>query len=160
MAERSRRRVELADGQATTVHVVAHDLTTVHLRVERLAPEAPLEHWCADHGIREAVSGGFSVRPDYEPLGELWMNGRPQAHRAFRGAWAARRAALAATDGRVDIDHRDRLPRHPGRDLLQAGPLLVREGRSSIAGVEDPEGFAATADEFDQDLTSGREPPA
>ena len=158
MAERSRRRVELADGKATTVHVVAHDLATVHLRVERLAPEAPLEEWCARHGVREAVSGGFSVKPDYEPLGELWMDGRPQAHRALRGAWAARRGALATTDGRVEIEHRDRLPRDPVCDLLQAGPLLVREGRSAIAGVEDPEGFAATADEFDQDLTAGREP--
>jgi exopolysaccharide biosynthesis protein len=32
------------------------------------------------------------------------------------------------------------------------------DGSSAIAGVEDPEGFATTCDEFDQDLTAGREP--
>jgi len=41
--------------------------------------------------------------------------------------------------------------------LLQAGPLLVREGRSAIAEVEDREGFSATAEEFDQDLTADRD---
>jgi len=34
----------------------------------------------------------------------------------------------------------------------------VRDGRSAIAGIADPEGFAATADEFDEDLTADREP--
>ena len=67
MAERSQRRVELADGRATTVHVVAHDLSA------------------------------------------------------------------------VAIDHRDNLPRDPGRALLQAGPLLGRDGRGALADVEDPE---------------------
>ncbi|HWM09032.1 MAG TPA: phosphodiester glycosidase family protein [Solirubrobacteraceae bacterium] len=54
----------------------------------------------------------------------------------------------------------DRLPRPARwrRDLLQAGPLLVAAGRSAIAGVDDPEGFAATSDEFDQNLADGREP--
>jgi hypothetical protein len=157
MAEASRRRVELADGKATTVHVVEYDLTAVAPRVVLITPEAPVDEWCAEHGIREAVSGGFSVKPGYDPLGELWTAGRPHDHQAFRGAWANRRAALAV-DGRVRIDHRDELPPTPERDLMQAGPLLVRDGRSVIAGVDDPEGFSATAEEFDQDLTAGREP--
>ena len=33
----------------------------------------------------------------------------------------------------------------------------MREGRSAIAEVEDPEGFSATAEEFDQDLTADRD---
>ena len=85
MAELSRRRVELADGKVTTVHVVAHDLTAVGVRVVRIAPEAPVDAWSAEHDIREAVSGGFSVKPDYEPLGELWTDGRPREHREARG---------------------------------------------------------------------------
>jgi hypothetical protein len=157
MAELHRRRVELSDGKATTVHVVTHDLAAVRARVVRIAPEAPFDEWCAQHGIAEAVSGGFSTKPDYEPLGELWTDGRPRRHRAFRGAWANRRAAVAV-DGRVRIEPRDQLPPIPERDLMQAGPLLVRGGRSAITDADDPEGFSATAEEFDQDLTAGREP--
>jgi len=61
-------------------------------------------------------------------------------------------------NGRVEIDGRDRLTARPGGSLLQAGPLLVRDGRSAIADTKDPEGFSATAEEFDQDLTADREP--
>jgi hypothetical protein len=39
-----------------------------------------------------------------------------------------------------------------------AGPLFVSNGASAIADVDDPEGFAATCHEFDQDLTAEREP--
>jgi hypothetical protein len=151
------RRVELADGKATTVHVVAYDLATIVPRVVRIAPETPVDEWCAQQGIREAVSGGFSVKPEYAPLGELWTEGRPHEHQPFQRPWADRRGAFAV-DGRVSIDYRDALPDTPEGDLMQAGPLLVRDGRSAIAGVEDPEGFSATNEEFDQDLTDGREP--
>jgi hypothetical protein len=122
-----------------------------------LDPEAPLEAWCDEHGIADAVSGGYAVKPEHEPLGEAWTGGRRQPHRPFDAPWDERRAAIAI-DECVRIDRRDRLPAQPGRDLLQAGPLLVRDGRSAIAGLEDPEGFSATAHEFDQDLTASREP--
>ena len=158
MTERERRRIELADGKATTVHIASHPLSAVTLRVERMSPEAPFEQWCEQHGVREGISGGFAVKPEYSPLGELWTGGRVRGHQAFRDGWAARRGALAVTDGQVRIAHRDELPGQPEQDLLQAGPLLVRDGRSAIAGVADPEGFSATAGEFDQDLTASREP--
>ena len=128
------------------------------LRAVRLEPAAPLEEWCARCGVDDAVSGGYSVKPELEPLGELWLDGGRRPFRPFADPWHARRAALAATNGHVEIDYRDRLPTRPGGDLLQAGPLRVCDGRSAIAGVEDPEGFAATAEKFDQDLTAGREP--
>jgi exopolysaccharide biosynthesis protein len=70
----------------------------------------------------------------------------------------SRRAALAVDDGRLSIDARDRLESTPPQDLLQAGPLLVREGRSELAGTRDPEGFSATCEEFDEDITASREP--
>jgi hypothetical protein len=126
--------------------------------VVRLSPDAPVEVWCERHGIRDAVSGGYSVKPEYQPLGELWIDGQPSDHRPFAEPWDRHRASLATTDGHVVIDARDRLPRRPERGLLQAGPLLVRDGRSALAGVEDPEGFASTCQEFDQDITAGREP--
>jgi hypothetical protein len=154
--ERQRHRVQLADGLGTTVRAVAYAGAT--LRVERLTPETPLERWCAEHGVGEALSGGFATKPEYEPLGELWTAGRAQRYTPFRPPWDARRGAIAADDESVRIDHRPGLPPLPAADLLQAGPVLVRDGRNAVVGVEDPEGFAATADEFDQDLTAGREP--
>jgi hypothetical protein len=151
-------RVRLADRRETTVHVAAFPLAETRLRIVHMSPEAPLEKWCVHAGVDDAVSGGYSVKPEFEPLGELWVDGQAVAHRPFAGRWRTRRAALAAADGRVVIDHRDTLPRRPRGGLLQAGPLLVREGRSAIAGVDDPEGFSATAEEFDEDLTASREP--
>jgi hypothetical protein len=151
-----RQRVRLTDGCETTVHVATFALTGI--RVVRLMPETPVEEWCAREGVPDAVSGGYSVKPQYEPLGELWVDGSAQSHRAFERPWHQRRAAIAISNGRVEIDHRDCLPVRVGGGLLQAGPLLVREGRSAIEDVEDPEGFSATAEEFDQDLTADREP--
>jgi hypothetical protein len=121
-------------------------------------PETPVEEWCAREGVTDAVSGGYSVKPEYEPLGELWVDGRAQSHRAFAEPWHRRRAALAVIDGGIEIDYRDRLPVRVDGGMMQAGPLLVLDGCSAIAGVEDPEGFSATAEEFDQDLTASREP--
>jgi exopolysaccharide biosynthesis protein len=126
--------------------------------VVRLAPQAPLDQWCAEHGVHDAVSGGYSTKPEFVPLGELWIGGRRVEHRPFAEPWDARRAALAVADGRLSIDARDRLESKPAQDLLQAGPLLVREGRSELAGKRDPEGFSATCEEFDEDITASREP--
>ncbi len=153
-----RRRVTLHDGRETTVYVACYPLASTRLRVVRLSPAVSLEEWCDRRGVRDAVGGGFSVKPEMEPLGELWVDGRAQPHRAFADPWHRSRAALAAMNGHVAIDHRDRLPPQPGGSLLQAGPLLVRDGRSAIAGTPDPEGFSATAHEFDEDLTASREP--
>ena len=151
-------RVRLADGRATTVHVVRYRLRDVRPQIVRLDPAAPLESWCEERGITEAVSGGFAVKPEHEPLGDLWLGGAVAPYRPFRAPWDGRRAALACDDGHVSIAGRDRLPARPHGDLLQAGPLLVTDGRSAIAGVDDPEGFSTTADEFDEDITSAREP--
>ena len=140
------------------MHVAAYPLASTTARVVSMAHEQPLERWCAREGVRDAVSGGYSTKPQYEPLGELWIAGKAISHVPFADGWDRRRAALVIEDGRLAIDHRDRLPPRPGGDLLQAGPLLVRGGASAVAGVEDPEGFSATSEEFDQDLTASREP--
>jgi exopolysaccharide biosynthesis protein len=55
------------------------------------------------------------------------------------------------------IARRDELADTPDGDLLQAGPLLVRDGRSCITGADD-EGFTAGAAQFDSDITVGRHP--
>ena len=156
--EVDRRLVRLADTRETTVHVTAFRLEEVMLRVVRMTPEAPLEEWCAREGVANAISGGYSVKPEYEPLGELRIDGSAVDHRPFADPWRAHRGALVVSNGGLAIERRDNLPGRPEGSLLQAGPLLVRDGRSAIAEVEDPEGFSATAEEFDQDLTADREP--
>jgi exopolysaccharide biosynthesis protein len=42
-------------------------------------------------------------------------------------------------------------------DLVQAGPILVRAGRS-VMDARDSEGFSAGASQFDSDITADRHP--
>ena len=62
--------------------------------------------------------------------------------------------------GRVRIAQRDELPAQPRGDLLQAGPLLVRDGAPCFERALDPEGFSAGQAQFDSDITDGRHPRA
>ncbi len=71
--------------------------------------------------------------------------------------WQALRTCVQVTGGEVRIARRDELPRRCNGDLLQAGPLLVRDGR--VVGGDD-EGFSAGAAQFDSDITVGRHPRA
>ena len=50
--------------------------------------------------------------------------------------------------------------RRPRGDLLQAGPLLVRDGAPAYRREHDPEGFRAGAVQFDSDISDGRYPRA
>ena len=50
-------------------------------------------------------------------------------------------------------------PSRPRSDLLQAGPLLVRE-QTPLSDPDDTEGFTAGAEQFDSDITNGRYPRA
>ena len=64
-------------------------------------------------------------------------------HEPVAAPWARQRACVHV-DGDVRLAPRDALPADPVGDLVQAGPLLVRDGRSVIDG-SDPEGFSAGA---------------
>jgi len=55
----------------------------------------------------------------------------------------------------VRIARRDALPDRPAGDLLQAGPLLVDEGRIVFDPASDAEGFSVAAEQFDSDITAG-----
>jgi exopolysaccharide biosynthesis protein len=57
----------------------------------------------------------------------------------------------------VRLARRADLAADPPGDLVQAGPLLVHDGRSLVDG-EDREGFSAGAGQFDSDITVGRYP--
>jgi len=153
-----RLRLDLRDGAATTLHVATHDLRRMVPRVVRLAQPTPLERWCREHRIAEAIVGGFFVRPAGTPLGDLRTSGIARTARPFDPPWDGVRACLHIAGGRVSIARRDELAPAPAGDLLQAGPLLVRDGQPCVDG--DPEGFSAGQRQFDSDITAGRYPRA
>jgi hypothetical protein len=151
-------RLRLADGAWTTLHVAAYRAARTAVGVARFAQPTPLEAWCAAHEIADAIVGGFFVRATGAPLGELRTSGIARASVPFEAPWDERRACVHADGGAVTIARRPELPNEPRGDLLQAGPLLVRDGGPCVDG--DPEGFSAGAAQFDSDITAGRYPRA
>jgi Phosphodiester glycosidase len=151
-------QVGLADGARTSLHVAEHDLARTEVRVVRFAHPTPLAAWCAAEGVDEAIVGGFFVRPGGTPLGELRTRGIVRPSVAFDPPWGGIRACVHSVGGTLEIARRPDLHGEPRGDLLQAGPLLVADGRACTAG--DPEGFSAGASQFDSDITAGRYPRA
>ncbi len=154
------RRVRLPDGAHTTVHVASYERTAYTPRVAVLERPAPLVRWCREEGIRHAVVGGFFLRPDYAPLGELRIAGRAHAFVPFAAPWGDVRACVQIVDDEPRIASRVALGSEPAGDVLQAGPLLVQGGQPVLADGEDPEGFSVAAHQFDSDITVGRYPRA
>ena len=70
------------------------------------------------------------------------------------------RACVRVEGGEVRLARRDELPAKPRGDLLQAGPLLVRDGAPCFDRALDAEGFSAGQAQFDSDITDGRHPRA
>jgi hypothetical protein len=150
-------RRRLADGSSTTVYVAAFPLGAYDVRVARLDGQESLVRWCRRGGAAHAIVGGFFVRPGNAPLGELRIADAAVDHVPFDAPWGAERACVHAGPGGVAIAHRPDLPAVPRGDLLQAGPLLVRDGASVVTGGDD-EGFTAGAHQFDSDISDGRHP--
>jgi Phosphodiester glycosidase len=158
-----RVRLELKDGAKTTIHVAAYDAARTELRVALLRGQARLEPWCAARGYEEALVGGFFVRGGRDPnlpLGEVRTRGVARRHVPFTDPWDQVRACVHVQGGVPAIAARDELPAAPRGDLLQAGPLLVRQGAPVYRREHDPEGFRAGAAQFDSDITDGRHPRA
>jgi hypothetical protein len=156
----TRVRVPLEGGAVTTVYVATYREDATELRLAVLRRPQPLEPWCAVRGVEEALVGGFFVRPGGVPLGELRTHGVARRYVPFAAPWAGVRACVHVDGGRVAIAHRDELPAQPRGDLLQAGPLLVRDGDVCFERRLDPEGFSAGQAQFDSDITDGRHPRA
>jgi hypothetical protein len=148
--------VRLGDGQETTVYLVRHPLDRTSVRVVRFREPQRLDHWCAAHGRPEAIVAGFFVRDPYRPLGEVRIAGEAVEHEPVAPPWGSRRACVHV-DGGVRIAPRAELGADPRGDLVQAGPLLVSDGRS-VVDAEDREGFSAGAEQFDSDITIERHP--
>ena len=150
----------LGDGATTTVYVATYPRRSTRVRVVALDRPEPLHRWARSAGVGEAISGGFYV-PGGTPLGELHSHGNVHMTVPFDAPWDACRSCIAVSDETVEIAPRGVLPSRARGDLLQAGPLLVANGRPVI-GTEarDPQGFAAGATQFDCDISAGRHPRA
>jgi Phosphodiester glycosidase len=152
-------RHRLGDGEQTTVYVVRHPRPETSLSVQHFAAPQRLARWCQRFGVREAMVGGFFVRPHGPPLGELWIGGRRIETEPVLHPYGRARAAIYVEEREIRIGPRTELPRRPAGHLLQAGPMLVRDG-TPVHNPHDPEGFVAGAHQFDSDITCGRHPRA
>jgi hypothetical protein len=149
----------LPDGATTTVYVASYPRRGTRVRVVALDRPEPLHRWARQVGSAEALSGGFHVGGG-TPLGELHSDGNVHMTVPFESPWDGSRSCLSVIAGDVDIVPRGVLPNRARGDLLQAGPLLVANGRALIADARDPQGFSAGAAQFDCDITEGRHPRA
>lgn len=151
---------ELADGRGTTVHVARFERSQIRPRVVALDPPETLADWCAENEVADAMIGGFFIRSAGTPLGELRIDGEPLLHAPFDPPWNRARACLQVCEGEVRFVARSELGEDPEGDVLQAGPMLVRDGRELVSPGSDPEGFSAGSRQFDSDITAGRYPRA
>ncbi len=132
----------------------------VRPRVVVLEPPIPLAAWCEENQVADAMIGGFFIRAAGTPLGELRIDGVPIEHAPFDPPWNRSRACLQVSNGDVRMVPRYELGDDPGGDVIQAGPMLVRDGEGLVSPGVDPEGFSAGARQFDSDITAGRYPRA
>lgn len=118
-----------------------------------------LVEWCQQYSVSDAINGGFTLHHTETLLGEHRINGKAVAHEPFSAPWDTIRGALhISTDGASVLAPRNQLPETG--DLLQTAPLLVQHGRSLMVLGRDPEGIAASSDQFDDDWTVDRFPRA
>jgi Phosphodiester glycosidase len=151
-------RIGLADGRETTVYVVVHPRRRMRVRVTCFEEAHRLDHWCAANGRPEAIVAGFFLRDPWRPLGEVRIDGRPVAHERIADPFGPARSCIHVAPGdAVTLAPRGALPEAPAGDLVQAGPLLVADGRV-IVGDDDHEGFSAGSGQFDSDITAERHP--
>jgi hypothetical protein len=149
-------RLRTRDGAETTVYLVRYPLDATGVSVVCFPEATRLDHWCAAEGHPEAIVAGFFLRDPYRPLGEVRIDGTLVEHEPIAPPWGPERACVHV-DGRVRLARRADLDPDPPGHLVQAGPMLVGEGRSLIGG-DDREGFRAGAGQFDSDITAGRYP--
>jgi Phosphodiester glycosidase len=149
-------RLRTRDGDDTTVYAVRHPLGSTRLSLVFFPEPERLDRWCAAEAHDEAIVAGFFLRDPYRPLGEVRIGGEPVAHEPVAAPWGPLRSCVHVARS-VRLAPRAELEADPPGDLVQAGPLLVQDGRSLIDG-EDREGFGAGAAQFDSDITVGRYP--
>jgi hypothetical protein len=80
-----RRRLRLADGGFTTLHVARFSRAEFGLRVVALQPCSTVQTWCQGSGAEHAIVGGFYMRPGGPALGALWIDSRALPTSCRRG---------------------------------------------------------------------------
>jgi hypothetical protein len=151
---------ELPDGKNIKIHVARYLRSTVHPRLVVFDKSTPLLKWCKAHNIKGAINGGFSLHHKENLLGEIWTSGSKHKSIDFTKPWHNHRGSMHISHrGQMQIAPRHYLPPAPKGDLLQAGPLLVHQGKSLILPNVDPEGISASSDQFDDDWTGDKRFP-
>lgn len=153
-------RQVLADGHVTTVYAVHHPRSSTRVRAVHFPETARLDSWCAVNGVDEAIIGGFFLRDPYRPLGDLWIGGHAVPNEPVGSQHAVARACVVIDGPDVRLGPRSSAPAEPTGDLVQAGPLLVRDGAVAFDRLRDEEGFSSGCGQFDSDITEGRHPRA
>lgn len=151
-----KRRVQLADGKETTVHLVQYERTVIHPRVVIFDAPTRLLDWCEANNERDAINGGFfgnevNGAKNGMPVGEVWINSQQLSTTMSQ---FDRGCLHIDAQGGVAVDFRSAFPEKVEGDLLEVGPLLIKNG--ALVFESDTEGFSAEANFFDNDVTVGR----
>ena len=160
MAEYLLWRHALADGDVTTMYAVRYPRRSTRARVLHFPRPQRLDVWCRRNRVEEAVVAGFFLRDPYRALGEVWIDGTQLPHEPVAAPYGPRRATVVIDDGEVQLAERSAAPETPRGDLVQAGPMLIADGKIVLEAGTDSEGFSAGAGQFDSDITDGRYPRA
>lgn len=153
-------RLGIAGGVETTLHIASYNRRAVQLRVKVFDPAVKLLDWCKENEQPHAINGGFFVRSSGVPLGEVWLGGKRYASAAFAEGWNTHRASIHSSAEGIVIDRFCNLPDLICGDVLQAGPMLLKDGQVTVKEGLDSEGFSSTSYQFDSDITLGRYPRA
>ncbi|HEY8108569.1 MAG TPA: phosphodiester glycosidase family protein [Patescibacteria group bacterium] len=137
-------RHPLSDGRSTTVHAAAFPRESTRLRIAVFSEAERLTEWCRRTGTHHAMTGGFFSRKTRKPLGRVWMDGLAIDSEPFGKSWTDQRGALHIDGSHLKIARLGRMPSTPRGDLLTAGPILVRNGRSVIVDGYHYEGLPET----------------
>ena len=148
-------RFRTRDGGETTVYLVRHPLAATRVSVVCFAPSRRgSTTGAAPKGTTRRSSRASSCATRTGRWARCGSAARPSPHEPVEEPWAAARACVHVAGG-VRLAPLGELP--DGGDLVQAGPLLVHDGRSLMDG-EDREGFSAGSAQFDSDITAERHP--
>lgn len=153
--------VYLKDGLKTTVYAIRYRRSEIQPKVVVFDELTALPGWCKENEINNAMVGGYDLHHTGVLLGDVWTNGYKHPSEPIAGGWASRRGCIHIDKaGKLDISVRSRFPEGAEGDLLQAGPVLVKEGLSLMVPGVSPEGFSETAEQFTPDPSIGRHPRA
>ena len=152
-------RHRLADGEQTTVYVVGYPRLETRLSIEHFAVRSHSTAGAGDPASARRSSAASSSAHAAPRWASSGIDGRRIETQPIPDRYQAARAAIHIQQAEIRIAARAELPARQAGHLLQAGPLLVRDG-TPLRHLDDAEGFGAGAHRFDSDITAGRHPRA